>query len=94
MAMLKVDEVRDIAACLAEHRTTDGPFDLIIGGETPGDDVARADAIDAPYAEAGVTWWQEMLHDFRGPLTAMRARTAQGPPPVPALAHSPTRKVR
>lgn len=83
MALLSVDEVRDIAAYVAAHRTAEGPFDLVIGGETPGDDPAQATALLAPYAEAGVTWWQEMLHGFRGPLAAMRARIAQGPPPVP-----------
>jgi probable F420-dependent oxidoreductase len=82
MAMLSPDEVRDIATYVAAHRQDDGPFDLVIGGETPGDDPSQAASVIAPYADAGVTWWQEMVHGFRGPLAAMRARIQQGPPPV------------
>ena len=40
-----------IAAFFAEHRAADSadhPFHLIIGGETPGDDVSQADEILAP----------------------------------------------
>ncbi len=32
------------------------------------------------YAAAGLTWWVEKLGWFRGPLDAMRARVAAGPP--------------
>ena len=35
------------------------PFDIVLEGETPGDDPAAAAAIVRPYAEAGATWWIE-----------------------------------
>ena len=57
MAKLSVDEVCEIAVYIAAHRTTDGEFDLIFGGEMPGDVLSQAGESVASYAEAGVTRW-------------------------------------
>jgi alkanesulfonate monooxygenase SsuD/methylene tetrahydromethanopterin reductase-like flavin-dependent oxidoreductase (luciferase family) len=78
--ILTPDEVRDLIAYVRSHRESDGPFDVVICGDTPADDPAGAAAIVAPYADAGLTWWQESLSDFRGPLELTRARIRQGPP--------------
>jgi len=77
---LTPDDVRAVIAYVREHRQTDDPFDVVCGGSTPPDDAARAAEIVAPYAEAGLTWWNEGLSDFRGPLELTRARIRQGPP--------------
>jgi alkanesulfonate monooxygenase SsuD/methylene tetrahydromethanopterin reductase-like flavin-dependent oxidoreductase (luciferase family) len=77
---LTPDEVAQVARYVAAHRSAAQPFDIVVSGETPGDDPVHAADIVAPYAAAGVTWWLEPLHGFRGPLDAMRARIRQGPP--------------
>ncbi len=69
-----------------------GPFDVAFSApQTPGDDPARAAAIVAPFAEAGVTWWMEQIYPqhFGGsleasqwPVEAMRRRILQGPPGI------------
>jgi alkanesulfonate monooxygenase SsuD/methylene tetrahydromethanopterin reductase-like flavin-dependent oxidoreductase (luciferase family) len=77
---------------LEPHRMTMTPDDLAAKTETigrgreafeiafngysePGESV-RA------YAEAGVTWWLENVHDLRDSLDALMARIAAGPPAV------------
>jgi alkanesulfonate monooxygenase SsuD/methylene tetrahydromethanopterin reductase-like flavin-dependent oxidoreductase (luciferase family) len=77
---LTPDEIGQVTRYIARHRTTAEPFDVVITGETPGDEPTRAVDIVAPYAAVGCTWWLEPLHGFRGPLDAMRDRIRQGPP--------------
>jgi hypothetical protein len=91
-AMLTPDGIREIVAYVTEHRTNDAPFDVTMVGGTPGDDIEKAAEIVAPYAEAGLTWWQEGIHLMRpdlaerssssSPLEAMRWRIQQGPPRI------------
>jgi alkanesulfonate monooxygenase SsuD/methylene tetrahydromethanopterin reductase-like flavin-dependent oxidoreductase (luciferase family) len=75
-------DIRALKAAIAAQRTRSAPFDIINGGETPGDDPAQAGAILAPLAEAGVTWWTEFVGSYRGDGDAMRARILQGPPRI------------
>lgn len=78
-----VDDVRTLVDYVHRHRDNhDGPFDIVLGGATPGDPAQAADLI-APLAEAGATWWDERqlqssadLHS----LTAILGRVDQGPP--------------
>ena len=54
-----VDEVRDLVAYVDRHREDRRrPFDVVLGGRTPGDRV-KAGAVIRPLAEAGATWWDE-----------------------------------
>lgn len=78
--MLMPDELRAIVAYVQGQRTHPGPFDIVLGGTTPGDDRARAVAIVAPYAEAGLTWWIESSGDERGAIDSARTRIRHGPP--------------
>lgn len=71
-----------LKAAITAQRTRSTPFEIVTGGETPGDDPAQASAILAPLAEAGVTWWAEFVGSYRGDGEAMRARILQGPPRV------------
>jgi probable F420-dependent oxidoreductase len=73
-------DVRDLIAYIDAFRGTDAPFDVVISGETPGDDRGRAGERIAAYAEAGATWWIEGLSGYRGSFAAMRERVQQGPP--------------
>ena len=81
---LTPDEVRaallDIRAVRAEAGVEpDAPFTVGIHGETPGPGEDGA-AIVRPWAEAGATWWLEMLHGWRGSTDDLFARVAAGPP--------------
>jgi alkanesulfonate monooxygenase SsuD/methylene tetrahydromethanopterin reductase-like flavin-dependent oxidoreductase (luciferase family) len=77
------DDIRAVKAFIDEHRTSTTPFDIVMEGETPGDDAGKAAAIVQPLAEAGVTWWLEAVwgspETNRG-LEGMRTRIKQGPP--------------
>jgi hypothetical protein len=76
-------EIRAMKAFVEGHRTETTPFDIIMEGETPGDDHAKASAIVRPWAEAGVTWWIESRWDeprnLEG-LKVVRQRIQEGPP--------------
>lgn len=77
------DELREMAAYVAERRTLDTPFDIVVEGVTPGDDPAAARAVVDPWADAGATWWLEALwsapQDAAG-REAIFTRIGQGPP--------------
>jgi alkanesulfonate monooxygenase SsuD/methylene tetrahydromethanopterin reductase-like flavin-dependent oxidoreductase (luciferase family) len=55
---LKPADVRDIAAWLAQHGAP-AAFDIVVEGETPGDNPDAAAAIASEWADAGATWWLE-----------------------------------
>lgn len=92
MASFTPNDLREIVAYIGEHRTSDAPFDVVAGGETPGGDDP------AEWAAAGATWWIEPIHPQRfaagvggepgsddrrrAVLTAMTERIRQGPPRV------------
>ena len=82
------EDVRGVTRYVAEHRTNEGPFDVVVAGETPGDDRTAGTEIVTPYEEAGLTWWVESIEPWRfgwtengpWPTTEMHARVRQGPP--------------
>jgi hypothetical protein len=76
------DDVRAMAAYVGERRTDSAPFDIVIEGETPADDPARAAEEVGPLAEAGMTWWLEARWNVSSPtvLDDLRRRIAAGPP--------------
>lgn len=89
MRALTPDELRDIVAYVRQHRRSATPLDVIIGGDTPGEDRAQAVQKVAAYVKAGATWWHENLLPTRfgwnwgpppWPVEAMRERIRQGPP--------------
>jgi alkanesulfonate monooxygenase SsuD/methylene tetrahydromethanopterin reductase-like flavin-dependent oxidoreductase (luciferase family) len=81
-----VDQVRELVAYVLRHRegTLERPFEIVLGGRTPGDP-AKARAVIEPLAEAGATWWDERQlqtsHDLYR-LTPVLRRAEQGPPAV------------
>jgi alkanesulfonate monooxygenase SsuD/methylene tetrahydromethanopterin reductase-like flavin-dependent oxidoreductase (luciferase family) len=90
-AVLTPEEVREIVAYVAAHRAGDAPFEVVVSGTTPGADPAAGAATVAPLAQAGATWWIEVVDPWsfgwkwEEPWTAeasakMRERVGQGPP--------------
>jgi probable F420-dependent oxidoreductase len=81
---LTPDDLRVATAEIAAIRSSAGiaadePFDYGIHGETPGPGDEGA-AIVRPWADAGATWWLEMLHGYRGSTADLVARVEAGPP--------------
>jgi hypothetical protein len=79
------DDLRAIGEYVAVNRALDTPFDIVMEGETPGDDPARAATIIRRWADAGATWWiesrWELPRDADG-LKLVRERILQGPPRI------------
>jgi alkanesulfonate monooxygenase SsuD/methylene tetrahydromethanopterin reductase-like flavin-dependent oxidoreductase (luciferase family) len=77
-------ELREMAAYVAAHREQSTPFDIIVEGQTPGDDPAHAEAIIRPWADAGATWWLDAMWDATG-IETVRRRVRQGPPRIDVM---------
>jgi len=77
------EEVQAMKAYIDANRTGNTPFDIIMDGETPGEDRDKATSIIRQWAEVGVTWWIETRWDeprnSEG-LKVARRRILQGPP--------------
>jgi len=81
-------DIRAMKVFIDEHRSEKTPFDIVMEGETPGDDPAKAASIVRPLAEAGVTWWLEAVWgtpETLGGIEGMRTRVKQGPPRIQGL---------
>lgn len=78
-------DIQAMKTFIDEQRSLTSPFDIVMEGETPGDDHEKAAAIVGPLAQAGVTWWLEAVWaspQTRGGLEGMRTRIKQGPPRI------------
>jgi hypothetical protein len=77
------DAIREIRSFVEANRTEPGPFDIVMEGETPGDNADQAAATVSRWADAGATWWVEtrweLPRDAEG-LKIARERILQGPP--------------
>lgn len=75
-------ELKEMVADVMRRRTLATPFDVVVEGETPGDDPAKAAEILQPWRDAGATWWLEAMWSAEGPqgLDRVTARLRQGPP--------------
>ena len=72
------EDVAAMSKYVAANRTTSGPFDIVVEGETAGDDPTEAAATVQPYAEAGATWWIEAR--WTAEAAEVEERVRQGPP--------------
>lgn len=52
-------ELREMCAYIKNNRSSASPFDIIVEGETPAGDPARASDIAGEWQDAGATWWIE-----------------------------------
>ncbi len=76
-------DIQALKTSIVEQRTQQTPFDIVIEGETPGDDREKAMTIVQPYIEAGITWWLESVWstpETQGGVAGMRTRIRLGPP--------------
>jgi probable F420-dependent oxidoreductase, Rv2161c family len=73
---LAPEQVAETVATILRHRSGDGPFDVALIGVSVAGDAAMVRA----YGDAGVTWWLEHLHGYRGDHRALLARVTAGPP--------------
>jgi alkanesulfonate monooxygenase SsuD/methylene tetrahydromethanopterin reductase-like flavin-dependent oxidoreductase (luciferase family) len=71
------DDIRAIAAWLAEHGAGDRIYDIVVEGQTPGGDPERAAAMIREWETAGATWW---IESWWGAEAERTARMKQGPP--------------
>jgi alkanesulfonate monooxygenase SsuD/methylene tetrahydromethanopterin reductase-like flavin-dependent oxidoreductase (luciferase family) len=76
------DDIREMRAFVEERRAEPTPFDIVVEGETPGGDPARAGEIVQPLAEAGATWWLETKWLPPNEPADVRVRLRRGPPRV------------
>lgn len=79
------DDVRAMHDYIAANRTEATPFDIIVEGRTPGDDLDRAAGMVRAWAEAGATWWIEAMWgapDQPVDFDAVLKRIQHGPPRV------------
>jgi len=85
------DDLRAMLRWLREHGGARPGFDVVMEGETPAADPAKAGAIVAPWAAAGCTWWLdtrwELPHHAGERMRQVRQRLEAGPP---RLAAAPT----
>jgi probable F420-dependent oxidoreductase len=77
---LTLEELHDIRAFIQQHRPTNAPIDMMVGGDVPIGDPVKAREILTAYAAAGVTWWIEGIGEWRGDVDAMAAFIRGGPP--------------
>ncbi len=78
-------DIQAMKTFIDEQRSQTSPFDIVMEGETPGDDYEKAAAIVGPLSQAGVTWWLEAVWaspQTRGGLEGMRTRIKQRPPRI------------
>lgn len=71
-------EVQSLRQLADEQRSETTPFDIVVGGQTPGNSWKQAAEIVRPFAESGATWWLESGMSFSE--EEVRARLKQGPP--------------
>jgi hypothetical protein len=84
-------DVRAIRDFVADQRSAAGAFDIVLEGETPGDDPEKAADIVEPLAAAGATWWLESVWatpETQAGLAGMQTRIRQGPPLRPTSSSS------
>lgn len=78
MARMTAGEVREMKQFIDERRDTSTPFDIIVGGDTPGNNREKAVKKVRPFAKAGATWWMESGLTLSP--DKLWSRIKQGPP--------------
>jgi alkanesulfonate monooxygenase SsuD/methylene tetrahydromethanopterin reductase-like flavin-dependent oxidoreductase (luciferase family) len=73
-------ETRAIIDFIRLHRKTDGPFEFVHAGNTPGKSKSQDTEIVASFADAGATWWFEAPLPWGMSFEEVRTRIRSGPP--------------
>ena len=79
MSPATLDEIRQMTAFIAANRTGTTPLDIVVEGQTPGDDRDQAAALMRQWADVGATWWMEGMWSTPE-LDKVLTRIKQGPP--------------
>ena len=79
MSPARPDEIRAIKEFIDGESGRSKPYELVVEGETPGDDLAQALAMVEAYEQAGATWWIEAAWG-QGSAAQVVTRIKQGPP--------------
>lgn len=79
MGAPRPEEIAAIHQYVGDHHPAATTYDIILEGETRGDDPLSAAAIIEPYARAGATWWIESRWTAVD-LAEVLTRIRQGPP--------------
>lgn len=77
------ESVAEMSAYLQKNQPDAEPFDIIVEGETPGDNPTEAAKKVRPFAAAGATWWIESRWHEKPTAEGRQAileRIEQGPP--------------
>jgi alkanesulfonate monooxygenase SsuD/methylene tetrahydromethanopterin reductase-like flavin-dependent oxidoreductase (luciferase family) len=78
-AQARLEDLDHIAAYIRSHRDPALPYEIVIEGETPGNDPAGAREKVQTWVAAGATWWIEAMWSAPN-LEKVMARIEQGPP--------------
>jgi alkanesulfonate monooxygenase SsuD/methylene tetrahydromethanopterin reductase-like flavin-dependent oxidoreductase (luciferase family) len=78
--LLSPDDLYEVLAYVQNERGNLLGYDVAFGGYTPAEPSGKGLETVAAYREAGMTWWMERIHPWRGPLEDMRERIRRGPP--------------
>ena len=73
------NDIQEMKVFVEANRTETTPFDIVMEGETPGDNPEEAATIIRPWANVGVTWWIEVRWSTPEPDEVL-TRIQQGPP--------------
>jgi hypothetical protein len=78
------DDIRRMIEWLDANGGRRDGFDIVMEGETPADDPAKATELVAPWEAAGCTWWLDarwqMPHQSEDRMKEVRERLEAGPP--------------
>ena len=77
MQRMTADEVRELKEYVVKHRSSSEPFDIVVGGTTPGGNRKRAAKVVGEFEKAGATWW---LESAMVSWNKLGKRIKQGPP--------------
>jgi len=77
------EDIRDMKTWIEENRSGTTPFDIVVEGQTQGDNSDEWSEIVHPWLEAGATWWIEAMWDTMDKENGDRLverRIRRGPP--------------
>jgi hypothetical protein len=78
MDRLTPAEVQELKRFIDENREQTTPFDIVVGGQTPGANRKQAVKKVSPFEKGGATWWLES--SMTSSWDKLRKRITQGPP--------------
>lgn len=73
-------DIRAIRQYIQTHRKDAANFDIVVEGETPGQERRAAADQVAPWEDAGATWWIEAMWNAMDRPENVHRRVLQGPP--------------